>query len=203
MRPDPTIIPEVAVALVRGYIMGDPAIVESEKPKLLRGMVLLVIRDPVVGKYNDTFVLVMDGAVVRVAWGNSDPGRVGWRAAIKKFYPRLREGLVGGMIPGHHNGRPNRLRQATAKQAEQAGMRATFLDYRGDGLFTVERMKDADTIAVVEVGYQAINWHPGGTTKTGSAGCLTNAPDAYDELRDLVYATGQPWLPIVVARGPI
>lgn len=200
---DPATSDALAVASLYGWITTDPSIRPEAVDGLLNGLSLHVVRDPRVGTYNDVFRLIMGGKVLATRMGNSDPGRLGWRAAIKKYYPRVREGVIGGMIPGHHNGVPNRMRQATAKQAEACGMRAVFNDTRGDGLFTVERMKDADTIAAVEVGMQNINWHPGGVKKTGSAGCLTNAPDVYDELRDIVYATGQPWLVIVVARGPL
>lgn len=206
-RPVPDIIPELAEACARGWIEGDRGIVEARRAELMRGLVLLVVRNPIPGKYNDAFLLVLNGKVIACEWGNADPGRFGWRDAIKKYYPRVRQGLIGGMIPGPHNGIPNRMRQATAKQAAACGMRSVFVtgDPRGDGLFTVERMLDADTIARVEVGMYNINWHPGASaTRTGSAGCLTNPPGrVYDSLRDLVYATGQPWLPIIITHGPI
>lgn len=175
--------------------------------KVLRdcNVVLLVVRDRVIARYNDRMILLI-GDDQYAWWGNCDPGATGINKAIGKPYARLQSG-VWAEIRGRHKLRPNRFRQPSLEQALTAGLPMYFTDARAKGHVTVDRMLDAARVAYTETGYFAINLHDGAETKTGSAGCMTLPPKSYIEFRDLAYAgmnaSRQSFLPVVLVDGKL
>lgn len=204
--------PALAVACLRGYVMGDPGIRDPGLTlRYCRAALLVVRASPVrYGVYDDRWALVVDGEVRLQFMGNSDPGRTGINKLLGKPYARLDEGCWP-LIPGRHKDRPRRFRQPNEEQARAAHLPGHFRDHRSRGHFDITRMR-TETEGVAERGYFAINAHEGSDRKTGSAGCLTARPADYERFRDAAYAAmgtespdgaGQSWLLVVVARGPI
>ena len=206
----PTIDTNLAWALGKGWIMTDPYILDQQR--LISGVVLVVIRDVVVGRYNDTFILYDNGVELGRWYGNADPGLTGLNKLLGLDYARLCEG-VWIEVPGRHKTQAEAFVQARIAKAAEVGLPELFdpedPDKRFLGYCAINRMKSPTEPGPRRVGRFGINLHRGRDTRTGSAGCLTLAEVHYNPFYKLATTAmraktpRQRFLTVVVGRGPI
>src|SRR6185503_1676571 len=131
---------------------------------------------------------------------NADPARVGWNAAISKYFAQLRPG-VWPARQGPHKGVDGFIRQMNEREAGLSRLPLHFKDRRQFGEYQVlriERVDGADGIGTHEWGTQNINCHPGTKNGTSSWGCITFPPDQWKsevkpDLYRLMNEGGQRW----------
>ena len=173
-----------------------------------------------VGIYDDGLFIVRADDVVLPFNANLDPSRIGINGAIGKPFAQLATGLWY-FREGLHKGKVAAWRQPDTDEAEALELPNNY-EIQGDGavsaclpgLFSVWRDPGDGRPPYHDLGYHAINIHPGGNYGTSSWGCLTLPPSQADEwLRESYAATRQQRramdsakhrvLPVLLMDGPI
>lgn len=179
-------LPAVSEEKLRALVAASPYQVDPRFPVIavaVRAYFLRTMGNPTkndVGIYDDAIFLLPKGKGIHRFNANTDPSRIGQNVELGKPFAMLAPGLWY-FRQGLHNGKVLAWREPDAEEADTMNLpeNESASGRHRPGFFEVIR-DPGNGKKYLDVGYHAINIHPGGTYGTSSWGCQTFPPEQYN-----------------------